>query len=95
MDFKQRDLGRFLPSHLQSDRERRQQELLEGRAVFWRAALNAVVKDPATRKRIAEKLYRREGVSLEDWPAMQPLTADERTAILREARHMLNIPEVK
>jgi len=90
--FKVREIGKFLPRDLQAKREATVEKLSDDRQELRRLAL---VEATLTARRdvIARKLYRGEGVSLEDWPASQKLTPQERTIILRDLRQILGCPE--
>jgi hypothetical protein len=60
---------------------------LEARQELWRAAFHAAFAQKETLKR---KLWLGEGVW---WPELAPLTGRERGEILKELRHMWDLPE--
>jgi hypothetical protein len=87
--FREREIGRFLPSRWASEREEEMQAQLEARQDLWRKALMA-----ALRKRdwFGRRFYMNEGISIAEWPEIAPLTPEERTLIIRELRKLLNTP---
>lgn len=89
MKVREREIGRFLPSRWAREREEEMQAQLEARQDLWRKALMA-----ALRKRdfFGRRLYLNEGISIEEWPEIAPLTPEERTLIIRELRKLLNTP---
>ena len=66
--------------------EERLEKHTEARQELWRTALNAAM---AIKEQLARDLYHFRGVW---WSELAPLTAAERTAILRELRHMWDLP---
>jgi hypothetical protein len=38
------------------------------------------------------RFYLNEGIGIEEWPELGPLTPEERTLLIRELRKMLNVP---
>ena len=83
----------FLTRDQEHEREKTQEEILAERQVLWRAAMNQACMDSKFREPLARKMYRGEGITLDDWPTLGPLTPVERTAIIRETRRILGMPE--
>ena len=88
--FQQRDLGRWLPKAYEARREAGQMGEAEKRAALCADALWFALRH---RDVLGRKLYAGDGISLDDWPSLQPLTPTERTAVIRELRRILDVPE--
>jgi hypothetical protein len=86
-----RDIGKFLPAAYAAQRERMQAKLLAERQALWRAALNRACLDPRIREQLERKLYRDEGITLEDWPGLAPLTGAERTELIKHVRQIFGL----
>lgn len=87
--FREREIGKFLPARIARAREEEMQRLLESRQDLWRKALTV-----ALRKRdvFGRRFYMNEGIGIEEWPELAPLTPEERTLLIRELRKLLNVP---
>lgn len=86
------EMGRWLPRSYAADRERRMETMEAERQGLRRVALEEAM---LTEKRepIARALYRGEGVTLEMWPALAPLSPAERTRVLGDVRKAFGTPE--
>ena len=79
----QRDLGKFLPSHFQRVREGRMEAIYQERRTLCRAAVEQACVS-SKRDNLARKMHLGEAFTVGDWPALDPLTPGERTAVIAE-----------
>ncbi len=67
-----------------------QRQFLAQREELWRAALERGLANGRKIRQILQTEGR--GLSLDDLPELAPLTAEERTLVLRELRKLLGLP---
>ena len=92
IDLNPAGIGAFRELEKPSDgriSERNMERHANSREPLWRAALAQAMEQKET---IARDMYHGRGFW---WPALAPLTAQERTAIIAEVRHMWGVPERK
>lgn len=89
-DFKLREIGRWLPKQLEAKREADAEKRANERKPYITAALRELCFTKV-RDVIGRKMYKNEPFTLEDWPALKELTGEERTAVFKEARKILDL----
>lgn len=85
-----RDIGKFRPKSWDIARDVRNMKAEEFEQHVWNLAM---VQATLTNQReiIARKMYHGEGITLEDFPALQILTPKQRTKMLKELRHIYGL----
>lgn len=81
------DGGLVLPGSWRES-EAQQQRFVEGRMRLYGKALWAFQRN---KEEWGRRLYHGEGIPMEDWPEMQPLTPAERTTLLRECKRQIGM----
>lgn len=81
--------GRELEYGLQSDEERFEKWKESTRHPLWKAALNAAMEH---KHEFSRRLVKKEGISLDLWPEMAPLTGQERTLMIATLQDMWDLP---
>lgn len=89
-DFRLHEMGHFRTRGMEVKREIEEERRANERKPFISAALRELAFT-SVRDVMGRKLYRNEPFTLEDWPALGPLTGRERTEVIAEARHILGL----
>lgn len=94
LKFKKREIGRFEHRDDSEFAEKSEAELIDERQELRRKAM-AEATLTERRDVIARKMYHGQGVSMEDWPALQPLSPKERTKLIADVRQIFGLRAIE